>query len=560
MLRATHRAMRRRDSVQSRVSSPVKQRAYLRLGVPCSRVASPVVEAVVSMRRRSVFDEAAFGFLAHLGVPMHRLLIVPSLAVILIATGCSGEKASCTGASQLCGGVCTNPANDSANCGACGTACSAGFVCAAGTCGLTCQAGLVNCDGTCIDPGTDRSHCGASATCSAAASTRGVSCANGQLCSSGSCVQTCSTAQVACPIASPTYCADLTRDPGNCGSCGFTCPAGQQCVTSGGVTACACPAATPDACSGIGGATFCTNTVDDPQNCGACGTACSAGFVCAAGTCGLTCQAGLINCDGTCIDPSTDRTHCGASATCSAASATQGQACGNGQLCSSGSCVQTCSPTQVACPGASPTYCADLTRDPYNCGACATTCPAGQQCVTSGGATSCRCPAATPNACTGSGGATLCTDTRSDPQNCGACGTACGLYALCVSSACVCGAETCPATGTNYQGAACVAGDCKLFCAANRGDCDGAASNGCESNLVSDAGNCGACGVQCATGAACISGVCRCSGSALGDVCSTRQGSVCAGPPTKCACGTGSSCNGLPGQACNSAASTCTGP
>lgn len=54
----------------------------------------------------------------------------------------------------------------------------------------------------------------------------------------------------------------------------------------------------------------------------------------------------------------------------------------------------------------------------------------------------------------------------------------------------------------------CVDGVCELECPALHGDCDGDASNACETPLSSDSSNCGACDSQCAPGALCEGGVC----------------------------------------------------
>ncbi len=54
--------------------------------------------------------------------------------------------------------------------------------------------------------------------------------------------------------------------------------------------------------------------------------------------------------------------------------------------------------------------------------------------------------------------------------------------------------------GRQRRRAACAMGECRLTCNAGFADCDRAAANGCEVNLNSSAGNCGACGNACAAG------------------------------------------------------------
>ncbi|MEZ4392564.1 MAG: hypothetical protein R3A48_15865 [Polyangiales bacterium] len=81
------------------------------------------------------------------------------------------------------------------------------------------------------------------------------------------------------------------------------------------------------------------------------------------------------------------------------------------------------------------------------------------------------------------------------------------------SSLGACGAcgRACPSAANAV--ATCTAGACGFTCAAGWADCDGDASNGCEANLASDTGSCGTCGNVCQSGsrgaAQCVSGACR---------------------------------------------------
>jgi hypothetical protein len=81
-------------------------------------------------------------------------------------------------------------------------------------------------------------------------------------------------------------------------------------------------------------------------------------------------------------------------------------------------------------------------------------------------------------------------DLYGDTKNCGAC------------------ANICPGGGGTP--ASCTAGMCGLACAAGTGDCDMNAANGCETNLKTDAQNCGACGMNCG-GGPCVQGACACA-------------------------------------------------
>ncbi len=66
-----------------------------------------------------------------------------------------------------------------------------------------------------------------------------------------------------------------------------------------------CPAASaPDACGGV-----CTSLLDDRDNCGSCGNACSSSLACAQAQC--ACPGSGASCDGSCVDLETDPDHCG---------------------------------------------------------------------------------------------------------------------------------------------------------------------------------------------------------------------------------------------------------
>ena len=69
-------------------------------------------------------------------------------------------------------------------------------------------------------------------------------------------------------------------------------------------------------------------------------------------------------------------------------------------------------------------------------------------------------------------------------------------------------AITCPSVANAT--ATCTSGVCGFTCNAGFGNCDGNAGNGCETNLLTDATNCGQCGHVCASGESCVSGSCTC--------------------------------------------------
>ncbi|MBL8685151.1 MAG: hypothetical protein JNK05_38595 [Myxococcales bacterium] len=62
---------------------------------------------------------------------------------------------------------------------------------------------------------------------------------------------------------------------------------------------------------------------------------------------------------------------------------------------------------------------------------------------------------------------------------------------------------------TGYGGACVASGQCAITtCVRDRGNCDANNVNGCESNLRTSSDNCGACGVRCLEGSACVDGIC----------------------------------------------------
>lgn len=186
-----------------------------------------------------------------------------------------------------------------------------------------------------------------------------------------------SSLQVVCGSA----CADLQKDPGNCGACGKACAAGELCSLGTCATSC-------------GGGTMqcgqsCTLLKDDPQNCGACGTACPNTEVCAAGKCASTCGVAQTICGGNCVDTKTDNANCGA---CQ-------HACASGEVCGNSVCAVSCQAGLSLCKapvtdggvsdastdaqadgGLGFPYCAHLQTDNANCGACGVVCPSGQKC------------------------------------------------------------------------------------------------------------------------------------------------------------------------------------
>jgi len=182
--------------------------------------------------------------------------------------------------------------------------------------------------------------------------------------------------------------------------------------------------------------------------------------------------------------------------------------CATGQTCAAGACVTSttrCTPNAVECADAtslrrcsvdgmtsSVTECPPAPGAAGRCaaGVCSVTCLPGFA----------DCDANPANGCE--------VSTRDSAMNCGACGNRCAPM------------------GDAAVGA-CSAGRCALVCPAGRGDCDGNAANGCETDTTTSATNCGVCGVACGTGVSCSAGACAVMIRGLG-------GSTGFGPDVNC--------------------------
>lgn len=158
---------------------------------------------------------------------------------------------TCEAPNKTCGPACVDTTKDDSNCGACGKKCDVGYVCTASNCEIACSIGFSPCRGAV--PDGDAGDAGNTNDAQADVTTGDAAATN------------------------PTgpYCANLTTDPINCGTCGNTCLGGKIC-TSG-----VCCNGDQQACSGA-----CTRVASDPNNCGTCGKVCPANTpFCSAGAC-----------------------------------------------------------------------------------------------------------------------------------------------------------------------------------------------------------------------------------------------------------------------------------
>jgi hypothetical protein len=216
---------------------------------------------------------------------------------------CDEYSADCNG--KAYDGCEVSTGDDPMNCGGCGLACKPGELCWRGACG--CPTGFSQCGDECKDLSSDNLNCGeCQKKCSAPTTADDPEWKCGAFvqppnttwsCESGGCKIHCKDLFGDCD---DTLCGngcetDEHSDPKNCGACGKTCNAGQQCVDG----QCLCPPNTTRC------GNRCVDINVDPDNCGGCGNECPGAGAeengspsCTNGRCGYTCYAGFANCNG----------------------------------------------------------------------------------------------------------------------------------------------------------------------------------------------------------------------------------------------------------------------
>ncbi len=440
--------------------------------------------------------------------------------------------APCPAGSADCDSVAANgceaqTTTDPDHCGGCGNACAADTRCVNGSC--VCPVGQSTCGGACRDLDTDNAHCGA---CNNA-------CTAGRLCSNGECATSCATGTTACDGA----CRDLANDPRHCMACGRACSSanGAAGCRMGACFLAACDVGYGD-CDGAAANGCETVVATDAGNCGACGNRCqfaNAAATCAAGRCLMgACAAGFRDCNGNPADgcetntASGDTTNCGGCGVrCPAAPVGTTAVCSDGRC---GTSAVSCPADRRDCNASAADGCeAMVLTDVNHCGACGARCSsAGGTPGCAGGVCSIACGAGLGN-CDGLVANGCETSTQTSTANCGACNRPCSLP---------------------NAVAGCAAGQCTVTrCNEGFGDCDGVAANGCERNLRSDAGSCGACGVTCPSGRVCSAGVCRVS-CGTPAVCSDACRDTRVDPDHCGGCGMACSSAGLATRTCNAGA------
>ncbi|KAG0559432.1 hypothetical protein KC19_10G104300 [Ceratodon purpureus] len=257
--------------------------------------------------------------------------------------------------------------------------------------------------------------------------------------------------------------AKVWNDPSNCGSWHFKCPCQppktntkSTCVN--GKCGFVCSKSQWQDCDNdinAANGNGCETNVDcDPVNCGGCGIICPAPAnstprCLKGGRCSFQCNKGFKLQIDNTCIPTT--TKCG--------SGCKPPGPNTDSVCQGGKCKSVCHQDFQDCDADVAGICeANVTEDVYNCGSCKRRCPQ-------------------PNSLPSVQTVNLGNLYRPDFATCsnGTCGVACGVN--------------------------------------HHANCDGVATNGCETDLMNAVSNCGTCGKACAeppntTGAACISGVC----------------------------------------------------
>jgi len=471
-----------------------------------------------------------------------------NLGVCAIST-CNNNYADCD---KLYSNGCeVNLLIEPLHCGSCTTVCSFAGVssplCSSGECGFNnCTAGYGNCDAK-LANGCETSlqtiyNCGECGNqCIFPNSTAE--------CNFGTCqISSCDPLFGNCDGKIENGCETSFTSIDNCGACG------KVCNYPNAVSSCINGNCTIESCTGGMGncdgnlENGCEVSLDSSiNNCGACGAKCNltnAESGCTNGQCFITkCNTGFYDCDNNpsngCESTLNDLNNCGA---CGKVCTTEN----SNSTCVLGQCVvDSCDPGFANCDSNSQNGCEASLNSPYTCGSCKNKCyyPNGIAACVNGNCTLESCEPGYSD-CNNNPSDGCETRTSNSVNNCGGCGIVCNLpnaESVCINSQCNisqcnqgfgncdnviangCEANltsplSCGSCGNNcYQSgvseAECSSGQCVISkCDNGLSNCDGNAANGCESSVLNDLNNCGTCGNVCnLTNAAsiCSSGECK---------------------------------------------------
>lgn len=254
----------------------------------------------------------------------------------------------------------------------------------------------------------------------------------------GSWGNSCRTEEACCG----SKCVELDKsDNDNCGACGKKCGAGTACAGN----RCVATVNDKNHCGGLNKSCWesetccgdaCKNVKNDPQNCGRCGQVCNG--TCKEGVCydldhdpnncgtiGSKISAGAMCCHGRDTKIASDDLNCGACGHTCSSSATR--SAGRGLVCKRSTCV--CPGNATKCGSGNDTFCAELSGDDGNCGACGNACANNKVCVRS------KCQPCSARGLATCGG--QCSNLQSDSDNCGKCGATCPSSRECVQGRCM---------------------------------------------------------------------------------------------------------------------------
>ena len=421
---------------------------------------------------------------------------------------------------------CEQAVNTAEHCTECGMSCdfvgSSGddcddFVCRAGPC----DDGYGECNGVRTDgcePLTTLDNCGA---CNQTCGGDDLENIESASCDTGSCVPECSPGFKDCDEQPFTGCETSILTVDDCGECDEPCVLDNATATCGSGS-CAIATCNPGwlDCneSPMDG---CEKSSNDDDTCGDCDNECMPPDpVCSGGTCGdVVCTvAGTADCaqDGLpCeINLTNDELHCGA---CNApCQFNAGITSHSAPLsCIASVCEVTCDTGWEDCNNNYRDGCETPLNTLTNCGSCGMACSianAGESCSTG----QCLVTTCATDFRDCDGDMRSCERAVNTTTDCGAC------YAACVLP------NATPVCGGSPGARSCGVGTCVQFF----DNCDGAAGNGCEVNLQTDADDCGTCNYDCnaeehVNTATCSGGSCNFNCDSGFRDCNTLDGDGC---------------------------------